>query len=77
ENFYQKAVNEVTTNVLAPIHLTNLFINLSSLDTIINVTSGLSFLPFAKVPVYAATKAFFHSFTVSLRYLLKERNIEV
>ncbi|WP_163047573.1 SDR family NAD(P)-dependent oxidoreductase, partial [Acinetobacter nosocomialis] len=47
------------------------------LDTIINVTSGLSFLPFAKVPVYAATKAFFHSFTVSLRYLLKERNIAV
>ncbi|MBX9779776.1 MAG: SDR family NAD(P)-dependent oxidoreductase [Chitinophagaceae bacterium] len=77
ENFYQKAVNEVTTNVLAPIHLANLFINLSSLDTIINVTSGLSFLPFAKVPVYAATKAFFHSFTVSLRYMLKERNIEV
>jgi uncharacterized oxidoreductase len=34
-------------------------------------------LPFAKVPVYAATKAFFHSFTVSLRYLLKERNIAV
>jgi len=32
---------------------------------------------FAKVPVYCATKAFFHSFTLSLRYLLKDKNIEV
>jgi uncharacterized oxidoreductase len=27
--------------------------------------------------VYSATKAFFHSFTLSLRHLLKSRNIEV
>jgi uncharacterized oxidoreductase len=30
-----------------------------------------------KVPVYSATKAFFHSFTLSARQLLKSRNIEV
>lgn len=42
-----------------------------------NVTSGLSFVPLTKVPVYSATKAFFHSFTLSLRYLLQVRNIEV
>jgi uncharacterized oxidoreductase len=29
------------------------------------------------VPVYCATKAFFHSFTLSSRHLLKEKNIEV
>lgn len=75
--FYEKAVNEINTNVLAPIHLTTLFTNLASLNTIINVTSGLSFLPFAKVPVYSATKAFFHSYTITLRYMLKSRNIEV
>ena len=77
EDFYAKSVLEVTTNVLAPIHLTTLFLNSPKLDTIINVTSGLSFLAFAKVPVYSATKSFFHSFTLSLRYLLKPRNIEV
>jgi uncharacterized oxidoreductase len=77
ENFYQKACHEISTNVLAPIHLTTLFTNLKSLDTIINVTSGLAFVPLTKVPVYCATKAFFHSFTLSLRYLLKEKNIEV
>jgi uncharacterized oxidoreductase len=31
----------------------------------------------AKTPVYSATKAFFHSFTLSLRHLLRQKNIEV
>jgi len=41
------------------------------------VTSGLSFAPLTKVPVYSATKAFFHSFTLSAQHLLKVKNIEV
>lgn len=77
EDFFDKAKNEIVTNIEAPIHLTTLFQQLSSLTTIMNVTSGLSFVPFAKVPVYSATKAFFHSFTLSLRYLLQAKNIEV
>jgi uncharacterized oxidoreductase len=76
-NFYQKANDEITTNVLAPIHLTTLFTNLKSLKTIINVTSGLAFVPLAKVPVYCATKAFMRSFTLSLRRMLKSTGIEV
>jgi len=76
-NFYEKAQNEISINVLAPLHLTTLFAQLKSLDTIINVTSGLAFAPLTKVPVYCATKAFFHSFTISLRHLLKSKNIEV
>jgi len=76
-NFYQKSSDEITTNVLAPIHLTNLFMSLSSLKTIINVTSGLAFIPLAKVPVYCATKAFMRSFTLSLRHMLRSTGIEV
>src|SRR6185436_13938868 len=63
-------------NVLAPAHLTKLFLGLRSLNTIINVTSGLSFVPLVKVPVYSATKAFFHSYTLSLQKLFKGK-IEV
>jgi uncharacterized oxidoreductase len=76
-NFYQRTKEEITINIEAPLHLISLFQNLNSLNTIINVTSGLSFSPLSKVPVYCATKAFFHSFTLSLRYLLKTKNIEV
>lgn len=75
--FYDNMKNELTTNIEAPLHLTSLFIQLPALKTVMNVTSGLAFSPFAKVPVYSATKAFFRSFTISLRHLLKAKNIEV
>jgi uncharacterized oxidoreductase len=76
-DFFQKAKDEIVINIEAPIHLTSLFIHLKTLDTIINVTSGLSFVPLVKVPVYSATKSFFHSFTLSLRQQLKSKSIEV
>ena len=76
-DFFTRAKDEITTNIEAPLHLTSLFIKLKSLTTVINVSSGLSFVPLTKTPVYSATKAFFHSFTLSLRHLLKEKNIEV
>ncbi len=76
-DFFQRAKEEITTNIEAPLHLCSLFIQLESLNTIANVTSGLSFAPFSKVPVYSATKAFFHSLTLSLRHVLKSKNIEV
>lgn len=67
-NFYEKANVEITTNIIAPLHLTQLFTKLQSLNTIINITSGLAFVQLSKVPVYCATKAFFRSFTLSLRH---------
>jgi len=76
-NFFDRAKEEIAINIEAPLHLTSLFINLKSLNSIINVTSGLSFVPLTKTPVYSASKAFFHSFTLSLRHLLQSRNIEV
>jgi uncharacterized oxidoreductase len=77
QDFYERARSEITVNVETPLHLTSLFLELPSLTTIMNVTSGLAFVPFHKVPVYSATKAFFRSFTLSLRYLLQPRGIEV
>jgi uncharacterized oxidoreductase len=77
DDFFARAKNELVTNIEAPLHLMSLFLKLPALNTIINVTSGLSFIPFAKVPVYSATKAFFHSYTQSARYLLKPKGIEV
>lgn len=77
DNFFERAKEEIAINIEAPLHLTALFSKLPSINTIMNVTSGLSFAPLTKVPVYSATKAFFHSFTLSVRHLLKQKNIEV
>lgn len=77
DQFPERAREEIEINIEAPIHLTSLFIQLKSLNTIINVTSGLAFVPIIKMPVYCASKAFFHSFTLSLRQMLAPRNIEV
>ena len=76
-DFYQRMKQELNTNIEAPLHLTSLFLNLPSLKTVMNVTSGLAFAPMTKAPVYSATKAFLHSFTLSLRHLLQAKNIEV
>ena len=76
-DFFSRAEEEIAVNIEAPLHLTHLFLTLPHITTVVNVTSGLSFVPLAKVPVYSATKAFFHSWTLSLRYLLASRGIEV
>jgi uncharacterized oxidoreductase len=77
DDFFDRAQNEIEINITAPIHLTKLFLKLKSLNTIMNVSSGLAFIPISKVPVYCATKAFIRSFTLSLRHQLKSSNVEV
>ena len=71
---------ELSINLDAPIHLTALFLPvlLKRPDAaIVNVTSGLSFSPLANVPVYSATKAALHSFTLSLRHQLAGTSVSV
>jgi uncharacterized oxidoreductase len=71
---------EITTNLEAPYHLSMLFAPYfakKGAAAIINVTSGLAFTPFAIAPMYSATKAALHSFTISLRHQLSETAVEV
>jgi uncharacterized oxidoreductase len=71
---------EIAINLEAPIHLSTLFIPhllRRERPAIVNVTSGLAFAPLAGVPVYCATKAALHSFTLSLRHQLSGTPIEV
>ena len=77
EDFYAKAKREMAINIEAPIHLTSLFQKLENLRTVMNVTSGLAFVPMINAPVYCATKSFLHSFNSSLYKLLGKRGIEV
>ena len=69
----------VVTNILGPIRLTDALIDhLAAQDdaAIVNVTSGLAFVPLPKAPTYSATKAAMHSYTVALRIQL-EGKVEV
>lgn len=66
----------VTTNLLGPIRLNNALIDhlVTRPDAVIvNVTSGLAFVPLVDTPTYCATKAAIHSYTVAMREALKDR----
>ena len=70
---WERHRQEIAINLDAPIHLTALLaehLARQARPAVVMVTSGLSFGPYASAPVYSATKAALHSFTVSLRYLL-------
>jgi uncharacterized oxidoreductase len=64
----------ITTNLLGPIRLTNAFVDHLARQpdaAIVNVTSGLAFVPLVVTPTYNATKAAIHSYTIAMREALK------
>jgi uncharacterized oxidoreductase len=73
--------SEIETNLAASIHLAALFIphflQQQRECAVVNVTSGLAFVPLKIVPVYCATKAGLHSFSISLRSQLAKTNVRV
>jgi uncharacterized oxidoreductase len=71
---------EIETNLMGPIRLTVQFLphlKTQAHAAIVNVSSGLAFLPLPVSPVYCASKAAVHSFTMSLRLQLKRSHVEV
>ena len=73
-------MSEIETNLTAPIHLGSLLVpHLAGRAhaALINISSGLAFVPIAFMPVYCATKAALHSLTMSWRYQLRNTGVKV
>jgi len=76
----KRVEEEVAINFIAPVHLSSLFAPhfMAKKDAaIINISSGLAFVPIAMMSVYCASKAAIHSFCLSLRYQLKDSPVKV
>lgn len=70
----------IATNLLGPIRVTAALLPQllqRPSATIVNVTSGLAFLPLARTPTYCATKAALHSYSQSLRHQLRNTSVQV
>lgn len=72
--------HEVDVNLKGVIHVANAFLpHLQNRpgSRLVNVGSGLGYVPLTAAPVYSATKAAVHSFTVSLRRQLQGSTVQV
>lgn len=79
-NGFQKIANEIAINLTSPMQiaygLLPILLNQKQ-AAIINVSSGLAYVPKASAPIYCATKAAIHNGTKALRYQLAETTTKV
>jgi uncharacterized oxidoreductase len=80
ENDLQKQMQEIEINYNSPIRVLHYFLpqlKKSKNAVLVNVSSGLAYVPFAQSPVYSGTKSALHFWTKSIRPQLKPHNINV
>jgi uncharacterized oxidoreductase len=71
---------EIQTNLIGLIRVSAEFLpqlKNKQNSTLLNVSSGLAFVPLSVFPVYCATKAAVHSFSLSLRHQLRNSRVKV
>ena len=76
----ENIADEIEINLSGTIRMVHQFLphlKLKKSAAIINVSSGLAFVPFPLSPVYSAAKAGVHAYTKVLRLQLKNTNVKV
>lgn len=79
-NDLQKQMQEIEINYNSPIRVLHHFLpqlKKSKNAVVVNVSSGLAYVPFAQAPVYSGTKSALHFWTLGIRPQLKPHNIKV
>ncbi len=72
-------LKEIDIDVSGPVRVVHHFLpSMLGRDcTIVNVSSGLAYIPLASAPVYSASKAFLHAYTQGLRAQLQPSSVRV
>ena len=79
-NDLQKQMQEIEINYNSPIRVLHYFLpqlKKSKSAVLVNVSSGLAYVPFAQAPTYSGTKSALHFWTKGIRPQLKPHNIKV
>lgn len=77
---FEKQEQEIDIDFTGPIRMLHYFLpqlKQKPEAAVINVSSGLAFIPLTMAPVYSATKAGIHAWTQALRKQLEPTNIKV
>ncbi len=80
ERSLEDVSREIDTNLTGPVRMVQKFLphlKAQKESLLVNVSSGLAFIPMPISPVYCATKAAMHSFTQSLRVQLEGTSVRV
>lgn len=74
-----RQVEEIEIDSVGPVRVIHHFLPglLERDSVVVNVSSGLAFVPFALAPVYSACKAFLHAYTRCLRSQLADTSVRV
>jgi uncharacterized oxidoreductase len=71
---------EISTNLSGTINMVHQFLPhliKKHYAAIVNVSSAIAFMPYSTAPVYSASKAGLHAYTLALRLQLRKTNIKV
>lgn len=75
----ESQLHEIDIDVSGPVRLVHHFLPgmLERDSVLVNVSSGLAYIPYAAAPVYSASKAFLHAYTQGLRRQLHGTSVRV
>ncbi|PTB95563.1 short-chain dehydrogenase [Marivirga lumbricoides] len=76
----ENITQEIETNLSGIIRMNHLFlphIKTKKSAAVVNISSGLAFLPFPLSPIYSASKSGIHAYSKVLRLQLKNTNVKI